>query len=240
MDLMGSWCNDQRHFSEAAKVFSGVAAAYRQLGDETGFARALVQLGLVLGYANEPKRAVLVLIDAVSALGPVSGQRLPAIHGLALNLVEAGLPEKARTVLAANQRLYRRKRAGKLNAIRLVWLEGKIAFSLGELGAAEAKLNTARQAFKHESQSYDAALASLDLALVYVHQERRSETLWLVDDMVRTFRSLSIAREAIASLLLLKKACESLRPADVLLGQIETIAATLKELQRSGPRRAKS
>jgi tetratricopeptide (TPR) repeat protein len=238
MELMGSLFSDQRRFREAVSVFEGVAAAHRQLGNKAGLARSLVRLGLVHGYANEPKRAILVLLEALSMIEPENEQRLPAIHGLALNLVEAGLPEKARRVLVANERLYRRRRAGKLNVLRLVWLEGKIAFALGEMGVAEAKLNTARFAFEHVDQSYDAALASLDLALVYARQERRSETVWLVEDLVRAFRSHGIAREAIASLLLLKKACEAGRPADVLLAQIETIAVTVAELQWSRPRQA--
>ena len=143
----------------------GVVAAHRQLGNKAGLARSLVRLGLVHGYANEPKRAIMVLVEALPMVGARERATVAGHPRSGAEPVEAGLPAKARSVLVANERLYRRRRAGKLNTLRLAWLEGKIAFALGELGVAEAKLNTARFAFEHVDQSYDAALASLDLAL---------------------------------------------------------------------------
>jgi hypothetical protein len=207
-------------------------------GGRAGLARARLTLGLVPGHAHEPKREILMLLEALSKVAPDSEERLPVIHGLALNLVEAGFPEMARRVLLANERLYRRRRAGKLYALRRVWLEGKIAFSLGEMGAAEAKLNSARLAFERAGRDYYAALSSLDLALLYAWQERRGEAVWLVDGLVCTLCSRGIAQEAIPGLLLLKRACEDRRPANVLVAHIETIAVTVAELQRLSPRRA--
>jgi hypothetical protein len=208
--------------------------------DEAGLARALLTLGLADGQVRDPKRVVLRLLEALSKVDPESDERLPVIHALALNLVEAGFPEMARQVVDANERLYRRRRAGKIYTLRRVWLEGKIAFALGELGAAEAKLNTARLAFGHAGRGYDAALSALDLAQVYARQQRRSETVWLVEDLVRTLRARRVAGEAIAALGLLKRACEKSQPPKVLLAYIETIAAIIAELQRSRSRRAAS
>ena len=54
----------------------------------------------------------------------------------------------------------------------------------------------------------------------------------LVDEMIGTFRSLGIAREAIASLLLLRRTCEDGGAVpDVLAAQIRTIASLVAELQ---------
>jgi len=150
------------------------------------------------------------------------------MNALAVNLAGAGEFEAASAVLARSRRLYRR--SGKLNQYRLCWLEGKIAEGLGKSGSAEAKFNTARLAFARVGKHYDSALVSLDLGLVYARQERHSELIWLVDDMVRTFRALKIARELIASLMLLRKSCEKRFSRETLCVQIETIAATLTEL----------
>jgi hypothetical protein len=185
-----------------------------------------------VGHAQEPKRAILELLEALSKIETESAQRLPVLHALALNLVESGYPEMARRVLEANPRLYRRRRAGKLNALRLTWLEGRIALALGEMSSAQAKLNTARLAFEHVGSGGEALLSALDLALVYSRQERRDETVWLVEDLIRMLRTRGIAQEAIAGLLLLKRACQDRRPADVLLAQIEMIAVTVAELLR--------
>jgi hypothetical protein len=55
--------------------------------------------------------------------------------------------------------------------------------------------------------------------------------------MLQTFRELGIARETIATLLLLQKSCEEKRPVDILCGQIEALARLLPELR---PRSSKS
>jgi hypothetical protein len=184
-------------------------------------------------HAQEPKRAILELLEALSKFETGSAQRLPVLHALALNLVESGFPEMARRVLEANPRLYRRRPADKLGGLQLMWLEGRIALALGEMGSAEAKLNTARLAFEHVGSGCEAALSALDLALVYALQERRDETIWLVEDLVRKLRRQGIAQEAIAGLLLLKRACQDRRPSGVLLAHIEMIAVTVAELLRS-------
>ena len=119
-----------------------------------------------------------------------------------------------------------------MSKLRLHWLKGKIAHGLGELGRAEADFHVARLGFKRVEKDYDAALVSLDLALLYAKQGKRIATLRLVDEMIGTFRSLGIAREAIASLLLLRRTCEDGGAVpDVLAAQIRTIASLVAELQ---------
>jgi hypothetical protein len=160
--------------------------------------------------------------------------RLQAYNALVDNLVGAGLYRLARILLKRTRRIYRR--SGKLNMYRLYWLEGRIAFGLREDRVAEGKFNTARLAFINVGKNYDAARVGLDLALLLVRQERRQETSWLIGDMVQNFRAQRIGREVIASLALLKRSCESKRSVEALSLQIESIAATLTELQREQPR----
>jgi hypothetical protein len=88
------------------------------------------------------------------------------------------------------------------------------------------------------SKTYDASLVTLDLAWVYAQEGRRTEVIWHVDQMLRTFQSLGIARELYASLALLRKSCEQRRPAEIICGQIETLAKLLPEL--ASPRRGKA
>ncbi|MBW8879720.1 MAG: hypothetical protein JF614_32710 [Acidobacteria bacterium] len=190
----------------------------------------MLSLGLVYEHAHEPERAVVVILEALRCISG-EGPRpllLAGLHTLAVNLADCGEYGSARVLLERTRRLYRR--SGKLNQLRLSWLEGKIAEGLGELGLAEAKYNTARLAFRREGLNYDSALVSLDLALLLARQERRGELAWLVDDQVRTFRSLGIARELIASLTLLKRSCEKDLSGEILAAQVETIAVTLAEL----------
>jgi hypothetical protein len=149
---------------------------------------------------------------------------------LALNLVASDDCDFADRLVNRHRRLY--ERGGRLNENRLIWLEGKIAVGRQEYGKAEAKLNTARLAFLRVDKVGDAALVSLDLAWVYAKEGRRRELAYLVDQMLRTFYALGIAREWIASLLLLKKSCEQQRSIDALCAQIETLAKLMPEFGR--------
>jgi tetratricopeptide (TPR) repeat protein len=234
-ELMAHYFTDLRRFSESASLLERSNDLYLESGDGAGVERSLLSLAHVLTEGNEPERAVIAYLRALRQMAPDSSHLLASIHGLALNLVESDHPEVAQSVLNRHRRLYRR--SGRLNEYRLFWLEGKIAIGLREYGKAEAKLNTARLAFLHVDQTYDAALVSLDLAWIYAKEGRRSQVAWLVDQMLRTFRSLGIARESIASLLLLKKSCEQQRPIEALCGQIEALAKLMPELrQKKGTR----
>jgi tetratricopeptide (TPR) repeat protein len=223
---------DTRDLPAAAAVFEVLIPFYHRRGQQESLGKALLGLSLVHEHSNEPERATAVILEALRHISPDGPLLLPGINALAVNLAGTGDYESARYLLDRTRRLYRR--AGKLNQYRLAWLEGKIAAGLGEFGAAEAKLNVARQAFKHKNLNYDSALVSLDLGLLYARLERRDELVWLVDDMVRTFRRLKIARELIASLLLLRKSCEKRFSVEVLCAQVETIAVTLAELVARG------
>jgi tetratricopeptide (TPR) repeat protein len=232
LELLALYLSDLCRFPEAVDLLSQSKDLYWASGEMAAFSRASLCLGLVLGYANEQERAIVTFLRALRFIEPHNPLRLPVIHGLALNLVDAGFCEAAQSIVKRSRRLYRR--SGRLNEFRLIWLEGKIAAGLKDYGAAEGKLNTARFAFRRVNQTYDAALVSIDLALVYVRLGRHQEVIWLVDEMLRIFRSLGIARASIASLLLLRKSCEQRRPIDILCGQIESLSKLMPELRRQG------
>ncbi len=229
---------DQRRLEEAAELLGELADYYRCEGDRDALVSTLLSRGLVYEEDHEPASAVGVVVEALEQMSWYSPLRLPAYNALVRNLVDAELYQLARWLLKRTRRIYRR--AGRLNQYRHCWLEGRIAVGLQDDRVAEGKLNTARLAFKRVGQNYDAALVGLDLALLLVRQERRPEVAWLVSDMLQTFRSLGIAREIIASLMLLKRSCDGQRSAEALTLQIETIAATLTELQRRRPRQIRS
>jgi tetratricopeptide (TPR) repeat protein len=144
-EVIALYLSDLRRFSEAAGLLEKSKELYSESGDAEAVTRTSISLGLVLGYSNEQERAVIAFLGAIRSIDPHHPLRLPAIHGLALNLVEAGFCEAAQSLLSRNRRLYRR--SGRLNEYRLLWLEGKLATGLHDYGQAEAKLSTARLAF---------------------------------------------------------------------------------------------
>ena len=231
-ELMAKYFTDLRRFSEAISLLEQSNDLYATCQDADGFERSLLSLAHVLTQANDPERAVIAYLRVLRRIGPDSANRLASIHGLALNLVASDNCDSAHSLVNRHRRLY--GRGGRLNENRLIWLEGKIAVGRQDYGKAEAKLNTARLAFLHINQTFDAALVSLDLAWVYAKEGRRRELAYLVDQMLRTFQALGIIRESIAGLLLLKKSCEQQRSMDVLCGQIETLAKLIPELGLKG------
>ncbi|HEY0513772.1 MAG TPA: hypothetical protein VGH73_17825 [Thermoanaerobaculia bacterium] len=237
-ELMAKYLTDLRRFPDAASLLEQANDLYAACGEGSGVERSLLSLAHVLTQSNEPERAVIAYLRVLRRIAPNSSHLLASIHGLALNLAESGHGEVAQSLVNRYRRLYRR--SGRLNEYRLLWLEGKIALGLQHYGRAEAKLNTARLAFLRVDQTYDAALVSLDLAWLYAREGRRTEVVWLVDQMLRTFRTLGIARESIASLVLLKKSCEAKRPIEALCGQIESLAKLMPELRQKGRGRSGS
>ena len=227
-DLSASFLSDERRFREAIALLERVRVQYEQLGENHLAGRALIKQGLFTGYAGQAESAVLLLAQGLKLLEPgrEPALRLSGLHAMALHLVDAGHPQAARDLVEGARSLYQRD-GSRLNQIRLRWLEGKIAFGLGEDVEAESAFQAAREGFLAEVQQFDAALVSLDLALVLAKQGRRKEIFLLVDRMVATFRRLGIRREALAALVLLRKVSGMPGPAEALSARIRAAAALL-------------
>jgi tetratricopeptide (TPR) repeat protein len=221
-----------RDLPEAADILKLIIPYFRQAGKQEALVSALIGLAGVYEDESEPEKAIVVILEALKLIVPDPGSPrlllLAGFNALAVNLAGVGDFETAWAILQKTRRLYRRSE--KLNRYRLSWLEGKIAAGLGKSGLAEAKLNVARLAFRRVPLHYESALVSLDLGLVYARQRRHQELIWLVNDMVKTFRVLGIAREVLASLILLRKSAEKRFSPESLCVLIESIAATLTEL----------
>lgn len=227
-DLSASLLSDERRFEEAVEQLERVQALYESLGDLHLAGRALIKQGIFTGYAGQAERAIVLLVEGLKLLEPERDPalRLSGVHAIAWHLVDAGQPRAAWDVVEGARDLYLRD-GSRLNQVRLRWLEGRIAFALEEDAEAEDAFREAREQFLVEVQQFDAALVSLDLALVLAKQGRRREIFLLVDRMVATFRRLGIRREALAALVLLRRASELPGSAEALSARIRAAAALL-------------
>ncbi|HSK77829.1 MAG TPA: hypothetical protein VLQ45_15360, partial [Thermoanaerobaculia bacterium] len=118
----------------------------------------------------------------------------------------------------------------RMHLVRLRWLEGKIARELGRLAEAEGALREARDAFVERGIGFDAALVSLDLAMVYALRGESGKVKRLAAEMVPIFESRDVHQEAIAALLIFKEAAEAER---ISLGLLGRIAAYLERARRN-------
>lgn len=212
MDLTASLRGAQRRFPEALVLLQAVYALYERHGDRHNAGRALISKGLFTGYNNDPERAIELLSAGISMIQPAADPKLvlSALHNLVGFMADCGRFRQA-------QRLLRRCREAyfavgdRLSLLRLCWLEGRIAFGLGQLRRAERSLVQARQQFEQAGLINQAALISLDLAAVWLLQGKSRNTRHLIEEMVAVFRAQRIAREVLAALILLKESFENVQ-----------------------------
>src|SRR6185312_3279418 len=162
--LLASLRRAQEQFAEALRLFDRVAGIYKKLGQWNLMGRTLLQKSLV--------RRALDLID------PQNDPRLflAARHNLIHALNESGRSREAFALLFHSRPLYL-KMGDRMNLLKLRWVEGLVAAGLHRHDQAEAAFREVREAYAGLGLDYDAALASLDLAGIYVAQGRTADLL---------------------------------------------------------------
>lgn len=232
-DLAASLWSALGRFPLAIEALEKVISIYQDLNEHHRAARALISLGIIRGYNDEPERAILDLADGLMLIEEEKEPTLAlaAFHAIAWSLTECGRYRKARMVLFGYRYRYHRD-GSRLNLLRLSWLEGRIYAGFGNFEPAEGAFQKVRTGFAAVEQHFDAALASLDLAMVWARQGRREELKALVTEMVETFRRHGIAREAIAALMLARRDCDDLWvSAENLHDRFKAISLLVLELQ---------
>jgi hypothetical protein len=233
--LMAALLTDQRRFAEAGELLVKAFGFYYRIGDRHLAGRVLIKRGILSGYANDPRGALALLVEGLELVDAERDPRLAiqAVHAILYNLVGCGRHRQARIHLWRSRSLLLRH-GGRLAQLRLRWLEGQIHAGLGELGRAERELLATRRGFAAAGSPYNAALASLDLAAVWLQQGKTAQVRQLVEEMIATFRALRIAREAVAALLILRQACDR---DEATLDRVRAVTMLLTELERQPQRR---
>lgn len=139
-----------------------------------------------------------------------------AVHNLLYLMIERGAYREARTLLFRH-RPYCMAVGGKISRLKIQALDGRIAAGLGNLTQAEIIFREVAQSFREEKLGYKAALTSLELALVLRQAGREEEVRQVVLDATDVFLRLGIHREAVAAMLVLRKACEQGEATSALL-----------------------
>jgi tetratricopeptide (TPR) repeat protein len=220
---------DQRRFRDAEALLNRSVILYSLAGAKPQIAHPLVTLGLLHYHRGEYAKAVEMTQAATHLIHLETDPRLylSARHNLALFLCEAGSCTAAAEVLQADRGLYRQF-PDLYTQLRLQWLDGKIAQGLGQDAEAERALGSAREGFRVQGIGYDAAMVSLDLALIYLKQGRRSELIRLAEEMHEIFKAGDVHREAVAALLLFE---ETVRTETLSAELVQELSWYLKRAQ---------
>lgn len=207
LDLLASLRSAQRRFTEALRCLDGAISIYRRLGERHLVGCMLINKGNVLGKSGDPKQAVEVVEEGLRAVDRNRDPRrlLAAKHNLVLYLHELGQLERAEQLLLELRPAYF-ELGDELNVLRLRWLEGLLHKAKGHLDSAATAFLEVKDGFAQRDMHLDVALASLDLAAIYAEQGRPAQVREVARQMLAVFSALSIHREALASLILLKDA----------------------------------
>jgi tetratricopeptide (TPR) repeat protein len=235
-EVQASLLGDCRRFELAESALDLVFAIHRRRGDLHLSGRALISKGLYAGYRGQAEEAVRLTEQGLELIDPDRDPRLlyAALHNQARALMGCGRLRDARIVLW-KIKARQLDLGGRINELKIRWLEAQINAGLNELDRAELALREVKSGFAEAGLGYKAALAGLELGAVLL---RRGQTDAAIEEgltAVDVFLSLGIAREASVSVLLLKKSFEQ-QMADV--GLLEYVIHLLHRSEEPSAARA--
>lgn len=204
LDLEASLLGTLRDFEAACQRLTILARQYRKDGDDHMAGRALVTRALYTFYNCQAEQALRTLSEALKLIDEDRDPDLMMVAALdeILFMVDCGRCAEARVTLF-KKRLWL-VQGGRIAQVKLRGIEGRIAYGLGELENAEMILREARAGLAEAELPFATALASLDIATTLMGLERRDEAVREGLASAEMFIALSMQREILSSILLLK------------------------------------
>jgi tetratricopeptide (TPR) repeat protein len=231
-DHLASLLAYQRRFPEGLELLACIHRIHLAAGDRHLAGRAMIKQANLTAWSGDYRKALSLRLRGFDLLDPARDPQLPivAVWNMLDTLTQLGHFRAARRLLWQ----CRVAVADVVEPHRLRWVEGRIYAGLADFPRAEDALQQARAGFTAQGQPYPAALVGLELAALFTRQGRYQEVFDLAQEMIVTFRSLRIAREGVAVLLVLQNACT--RGNRQLLDVIEIAQSLLRDLERQPAR----
>ena len=216
--LRASLRRSQRRFEDEAALLEQASAAASSLKFRIQVLLSQAKLAKEMGKLD---RAVEILLQASEIAIPDDDGRvvLSIQHGLADNLSKLDRFPEAEALLPAVIDLSR-KCGGEVDLIRLRWIEGRVAAGLGHRDAGVATLRKVRGELAARHLTFDTALVSLELAILYSEQGQAEEVKSLARHMVPIFRARNVNPEILDALSLFRQAAERERVSTELARKI--------------------
>lgn len=228
-DLHASFLGTRRRFVVAFSTLDVVHSLYLDLGERHLAGRALIIKAIYSLYSGHPEEALRLSEEGIPYLDK---EREPdlifyAAHNKIWFLVACGLFREAKKAFFRHQSDFHNLE-GKVNHVKLRWLQAQVSAGLEEWASAEVAFHEAKEGFEAAGLSFHAALASLDLSLLWMRRGKWRDAEELGKETVDTFLALGIQREAIGCVMILKDAFKK-RKATV--GLLESVVDFLRRTQ---------
>jgi tetratricopeptide (TPR) repeat protein len=205
LGLRSSLLREQRRFSEALEILDQAVAL-----DKAGETKYLLLSRAKLHEeAGNYQEAVAVLRTMAASLEFEGETRFLLLlrFNLAVNLCWLGRYIEANELMAGIERLAV-KLGNDLDKLRVHWLKGRLLSGLGRRDEAIEAFFGVRQGLISRGIAYDAALVSLELAVVYLEGNRLEDVKSLARQMVSVFQLQGVHREVLAALKLFRDTAE--------------------------------
>jgi transcriptional regulator with XRE-family HTH domain len=192
-----------RRFPEALKL---IEEALRV--DRSGITPSLLYTkAFILEGMDDLQGSTAALEEAASLVDTKRDPRLGlGIHlQFLLNLCLAGRAVEAQERLGEVRSIAERLNQ-ELDLTRVLWLEALAAASVGQSAEAEARLRQVRRVMAERKIANDYALATLDLAVALLAENRTAEVRDFATDLIWIFRSQQMSENALAALRLFTEA----------------------------------
>ncbi|HEX4962234.1 MAG TPA: hypothetical protein VF173_15470 [Thermoanaerobaculia bacterium] len=228
-DLHASFLGTRRLFGLAFSALDVVVDLYLELGETHLAGRALINKAIYTHYSGQPEEAIRISERGIPMLDKDREPELTffAAHNKIWFLVACGRFREAKRELFLHGAGFQAAE-GRVNYLKLRWLQAQVSLGLGEWKSAEAGLLEAREGLEAAGMGFHAALASLDLSLLWMRRGRWSEAEALGLEAAEVFIVLGIHREATGCVMILKDAFKKKKATVVLL---ESVVEFLRQAQ---------
>jgi tetratricopeptide (TPR) repeat protein len=218
MDLTASLYTDQRRYDEALQLRDAVYVIYAKAGDRHLVGSALISKGFSLINALRAEEGIPFLTQGLTMIDAARDPKLvmTGVFNLIWSLVECGQSSQAESLFRLSQAFFSTQ-IERIDAIKCVWLEGRIAAALGEEERAERRLREALASYEEVRLPAYVALVSIDLAILYLRAGRNAEIAPLIEGTIAAFRSFGFQREVIGTLLVVHEALKKSQVTEALL-----------------------
>jgi transcriptional regulator with XRE-family HTH domain len=206
LDLEASLRKHQGRFAEALTLLNQALTVTK---DEKAVGRILLIKAVTQEQMEDAEGAIATLEEASARVDGEHEARLMCVlrFNLVVNLTHLEKYTEAAAILPEVRALAEGLGNG-LDLVRVLWLDGRISAGLGQRDAAMAALQQVQGEFSSREIAYDAALVSLELAVLYLEDGQTSEVRNLARQMLWIFRAQGVHREALAALRLFCEAAE--------------------------------
>jgi tetratricopeptide (TPR) repeat protein len=179
------------------------------LASEPERTKLLINRANVLELAFDFQGAIATLRDLSASDSREGEPRVSWLIKFTLvnNLLQAGSPEEANTLIPKMRQLAARL-DNDLDFVRLRWLEGRVAAAMGRRTEALQSLSRVRDDLATRKIPYDTAMVSVELSVLLLEDGRTSEVRTIARQILWILRSQGVHREALAALRLFCEAAE--------------------------------